>query len=271
MSSPAGPTPPPPSPMYSAPVPPTAPEPLGPGLSEGQRLTNVFFAPTKTFEDLKRNPSWWVPFIISAVFGLMVGIVTVQKVDMRQFAQQQIDKSPLAQRQLERLTPEQREQNLSIRAAITKGTFYAIPVFQLIGGLIFAAILMAIFNFILGAEVSFGRALGVVFYAGIPAIIRSVLLIISLLSSSDPSTIDLSGNPMPTNPGFFLDPQGNKLLYSLASALDIFTIWYVVLLGLGFAAASMNRKPSKGTGMATVFVCYGIVVLIGLGFKLAFS
>ena len=257
--------------MYAAPVPPTAPEPTGPGLSEPQRLVNVFIAPSKTFEDLKRNPSWWVPFLISAIFGLLFGIVVVQKIDMRQFAQQQIDKSPLAQKQLERLTPEQREQNLSIRAAFTKGTFYGIPVFVLLGGLLFAAILMAIFNFILGAEVSFARALGVVFYAGIPGIIRSVLLIISLLTSSDPSTIDLSGNPMPTNPGFFLDPQGNKVLYSLASALDIFTIWYVVLLGLGFAAASMNRKPARGTGIATVFVCYGIIVLIGLGFKVAFS
>lgn len=270
MSSPTGPTPPPP-PIYSAPVPPTAPQPAGPGLSEPQRLVNVFIAPSKTFGDLKRNPSWWIPFVISAVVGLIFGIVVVQKIDMRQFSQQQIDKSPAAQRQLERLTPEQREQNLSIRAAFTKGTFYAVPLFVLIGGLVFAAILMAIFNFMLGAEVSFARALGVVFYAGIPGIIRSVLLIISLLTSSDPSTIDLSGNPMPTNPGFFLDPQGNKVLYSLASALDIFTVWYVVLLGLGFAAASMNRKPSKGTGMTTVFVCYGIVVLIGLGFKLAFS
>jgi len=269
MSSPTGPTPPPP--MYAAPLPPTAPEPAGPGLSEPQRLVNVFIAPNKTFEDLKRNPSWWVPFVVSAVFSLIFGIVAVQKIDMRQFAQQQIDKSPLAQRQLERLTPEQREQNLAIRAMITKVTFYAFPVFQLIGGLIFAAILMAIFNFILGAEVSFARALAVVFYAGIPGIIRAVLLIISLLTSSDPSTIDLSGNPMPTNPAFFLDPQGNKVLYSLASALDIFIIWYVVLLGLGFAAASMNRKPGKGTGLATVFVCYGILVLIGLGFKVAFS
>jgi hypothetical protein len=269
MSSPTGPTPPPPFP-YS-PAPQAAQEPLGPGLSEGQRLTNVFLAPTKTFEDLKRNSSWWVPWLIASVFGLIFGIVAVQKVDMRQFAQQQLDKSPLAQRQLERLTPEQREQNLAVRAAITKGTFYAFPVFQLIVGLIAAAVLMAVFNFILGAEVSFARALGVVFYAGIPGVIRSILLMISLLTSSDPSTIDLSGNPMPTNPGFFLDPQGNKVLYSLASALDIFIIWYVVLLGLGFAAASMNRKPSKGTGIATVFVCYGIMVLIGLGFKLAFS
>ena len=76
---------------------------------------------------------------------------------------------------------------------------------------------------------------------------------------------------MPTNPGFFLDPQGNKILYGLASAIDVFKIWWVVLLGLGFAKVSSNRKPSVQTSLVTAFVAYGILVLIGIGFKLAFS
>ncbi len=270
MNFPTSQTPPPPSP-YPSPIPPIATEPVGPGLSEAQRLINVFIAPSKTFTDLKRDASWWVPWLISAVFALIFAVVAVQKVDMRQFAQQQIDKSPMAQRQLERLTPEQREQNLKIRAIATKVTFYAFPVVALIIGVILAAILMAVFNFLFGAEVTFSRAMAVVFYAGIPGIIKSVLLVVSLLASADPSTIDLSGNPMPTNPGFFLDPQGNKAIYALASSMDIFAIWYVVLLGLGFSAASANRKPNNSTGVTTVFVAYGILVLIGIGFKLAFS
>jgi hypothetical protein len=150
-------------------------------------------------------------------------------------------------------------------------TFYGFPVLALIIGVILAAILMAVFNFLLGAEVTFPRAMAVVFYAGIPGIIKSVLLVVSLLASADPSTIDLSGNPMPTNPGFFLDPQGNKAIYALASSIDIFAIWYVVLLGLGFSAASANRKPNSSTGVTTVFVAYGILVLIGVGLKVAFS
>ncbi|HZU30258.1 MAG TPA: YIP1 family protein, partial [Candidatus Angelobacter sp.] len=170
-----------------------------------------------------------------------------------------------------RLTPEQRAQNTAIRVAFTKGTFYASPLLSLLFGIITAAVLLAIFNFILGAEVTFSRALAVTFYSGLPFIISSILLIISFLASSDPNTIDISGNPMPTNPGFFLDPEGNKALYSLASALDIFKIWFVILLGLGFATASTNRKPSTSTGIATVFVCYGILVLIGMGLKVAFS
>jgi hypothetical protein len=274
MNFPTSPTPPPPPSQYPAAVPfgdPGTPGPAGPGLSEPQRLVNTFIAPKKTFEDLKRNPSWWVPWLIVALFTLAFGIVVVQKVDMERFSQQQIDKSKFAQRQMEQLTPEQRAKNLSIRATITKVTFYIAPAFTLLGGLLIAAILMAVFNFMLGAEVSFSRALAVTFYAGLPGIIRTALLIVSLLTASDASTIDIAGNPMPTNPGFFMDPEGNKALYSLASSLDIFLIWYVILLGIGFATASSNRKPSTSTGVATMFVVYGILVLIGMGLKVAFS
>jgi hypothetical protein len=252
-------------------VPPTAPEPAGPGLSEPQRLVNVFIAPSKTFTDLQRNPSWWVPWLISAVFTLIFSVVAIQKIDMARFVQEQIDRSPRAQKRLENLTPEQRAQGMAIQATFTKVGFYAAPVLTLLGGLIIAAVLMAVYNFVLGAEVPFQRAMAVVFYAGLPGILGTILLIISFLASSDPNTIDITRNPMPTNLGFFLDPDGNKALYGLASAIDIFKIWWVVLLGLGFSAASSNKKPNTSTSITTAFVCYGIVVLIGIGFKVAFS
>ncbi|HET8888364.1 MAG TPA: YIP1 family protein [Candidatus Angelobacter sp.] len=270
MSSPTGPTPPPP-PMYAAPVPPTAPEPTGPGLSEPQRLVNVFIAPSKTFADLKRNPSWWVPWLISAVFTLIFSVIAVQKIDMARFVQEQIDRSPRAQKRLENLTPEQRAQGMAIQATFTKVGFYAAPILTLLGGLIVAAVLMFVYNFILGAEVPFPRAMAVVFYAGIPGILGTILLIISFLASSDPNTIDITRNPMPTNPAFFMDPEGNKVLYGLASAIDIFKIWWVCLIGLGFSAASSNKKPNVATSITAAFVCYGIVVLIGIGFKVIFS
>ena len=37
---------------------------VAPGLSQWQRVTNTFTAPSKTFEDIKRgNKSWWMPFL----------------------------------------------------------------------------------------------------------------------------------------------------------------------------------------------------------------
>ncbi|HEY1936730.1 MAG TPA: YIP1 family protein [Candidatus Angelobacter sp.] len=267
MSSPTGPTP----PQFTPSGEPITTESAAPGLSEPQRLVNTFIAPRKTFEDLKRNASWWAPWLISAVFALIFATVAVQKLDMGRFVQQQIDRSTRAQKRMEQLTPEQRAQSIALQTTITKVTFYMVPFFLLIGGLITAAILMAVFNFILGAEVPFQRAIAIAFYAALPGILGSILLIVSVLVSADPSTIDIAGNPMPTSLGFFMDPEGNKVLYGLASALDIFKIWWVILLGLGFSIASSNRKPSVGTALTTTFVLYGIVVLIGIGFKVAFS
>jgi hypothetical protein len=258
MSSPTGPTPPPPSP-YPQTAPPTV-ESTGPGLSQGQRLINIFIAPKKTFEDLKRSPSWWVPWFVTGIFLVIFGVIAVQKIDMARFIQQQIDKSPSAQRRMEQLTPEQREKGIAMQATGTKVVFYIYPAFTLLGGLIIAAVLMVIFNFLLGAEVPFQRAMAVVFYSFVPLVISTVLLIVSLLVSSDPNTIDLT-NPMPTNPGFFMDPQGNKFIYAIASSLDIFSLWVVALLGLGFAASSSNRKPSVSTGITTMFVVFAIFVL----------
>jgi hypothetical protein len=246
--------------MYPVASSPVSPEPAGPGLSEPQRLVNVFIAPRKTFEDLKRNSSWWVPWLVTGIFILIFGVVAVQKIDMVQFLQREIDKSPSAQRRMEQLTPEQREKGLAMQATGTKVVFYIYPVFTLIGGLIIAAILMAVFNFMLGAEVPFQRAMAVVFYSYVPLIISTILLTVSVLFSSDPNSIDLT-NPMPTNPGFFMDPQGNKFIYAIASSLDVFSIWVVTLLGLGFATASSNRKPSVSTGITATFVVFAIFVL----------
>jgi hypothetical protein len=266
------PTPPPPPSQYPAATPfePGAPgEPGGPGLSEPQRLINAFIAPKKTFEDVRRNSSWWVPWLVTAIFSLIFGIVGAQKFDMIRLIQREIDKSPSAQRRMEQVPPEQRERMMGIQATVAKGFFYAAPVVNLIGGLIIAAVLMAIFNFILGAEVPFQRAMAVVFYSYVPFIISAILLTISVLVSADPNTIDIT-NPMPTNPGFFMDPTGNRFLYSIASSLDIFTIWVLILLGLGFSTASTNRKPDAGTGIATMFVVFAIFVLCRAGWKMMF-
>src|SRR5579859_1486285 len=260
MSSPTSPTP-------SSPA--AAPEPAGPGLSEPQRLVNIFFNPTKTFTDLKRNPSWWVPWLLVSIFVLVPGVLVVQKVDLHRFMEQQIERSPAAQRRMENLTPEQRARGMDINVGFIKGTIYAYPVVNLVKGLIIAAILMVVFNFFLAAEVPFQRAMAVVFYSYIPFIVYSVLLTVSLLVSSDPNTIEI-GNPMPTNPAFFMDPTGNRFLYTIAASLDIFNIWTIVLLGLGFSAASSNRKPDKSTGLATMFVVYGVLVLCILGWKAVF-
>src|SRR5258708_20325908 len=115
--------------MGAAPPPLSAAEPVGPGLSEPARIIDTFVAPRKTFEDLKTNPSWWVPWLITSVFGLIFGFIAVQKIDMFQFARHQVEQSKMAQRQMEQLSPEQQEKNLPLRANISNFFFFTTPLF----------------------------------------------------------------------------------------------------------------------------------------------
>ena len=60
--------------MAAAPLPPVprpAPAPQPASLSEGARILNTFIAPSKTFTDLKRNASWWGPWLVISIFALI--------------------------------------------------------------------------------------------------------------------------------------------------------------------------------------------------------
>lgn len=245
------------------PMPPESMPSPQPGLSEPARIINTFIAPSKTFEDLKRNASWWVPWLIISISLLISAVVIVQKVDMDQLMRHRIEQSKIAQRQMEQASPEQRERGIHLQVTINKVQFFLRPVFSLIFGLLSALVLMAIFNFGFGAEVPFQRALAIFFYARMPVVIvNTVLLCTSLLVSSDPGSIDPDLNPVATNPGFFMDRMSNKFLWGVASGLDVLAIWSVILLAIGFATASSNKKPAMGTAMIVMFVVYAVIVLI---------
>lgn len=258
MSSPASPTP----------ATPALPEPATPAMSQLARIFGMFYAPRKTFEDVRIKAGWWAPWVFASIFSLAFGFTAVQKLDMRTVVQQQIDQSKIAQRQMEQMSPEQREQNIAVRASVTKGIFYVFPIFALIGGIVMAAVLMAVFNFGFAAEVPFDRALAIVFYSFIPGILVSLLGILTFLTSSDLSGFNIK-NPVATNPAFFMDPQANKFLYSFVSRLDIIAIWVLILMGLGFATVS-KRKLAPSTAVITMAVIYGLYALAAAGLGSAF-
>ena len=61
------------------------------GLSQWQRVVNVFSAPSKTFEDIKRgNRSWWLPFLFAIVISYALFAAITMKVGWQQVAENNI-------------------------------------------------------------------------------------------------------------------------------------------------------------------------------------
>jgi Yip1 domain len=238
--------------------------PLLPATSEQQkmsaldRVVNIFVAPSKVFSDLNRDFSWWPAWLLICVFSLIFVFAMQKKVGFEQITTNEIAASPNAQERMEKLTPEQRNQQIQVSVAITKGFTYGLPITILIFASIIAGVFLATFNFGLGAEMKFGLVLAVVLWAWVPGILKSLLGAISLFAGSDPEGFSVS-NPVATNPGWLVNRAEHPALYSLASYVDIFAIWYIILMGIGFAAVS---KVSRSTATSVVAGWY-LLVMIG--------
>ncbi|HEV2021975.1 MAG TPA: YIP1 family protein [Terriglobales bacterium] len=256
--------------MSTAPVAaPAAPAPDSgqPGLSQSARILNTFFAPSKTFTDIKRSASWWLPFLLIAVVSCALGFVVSKKVGFEQVTQNKLRLAPKQAEALERLSADDRARQMKIAVIGSMVEAYASPVGRLILILMVSLVLMATFNFGAGAEIPFKQALAVVAYAGLPNIIKGGLAITSLLVGADHEGFLLQ-NPVATNPAYFMDPTKSLPLYSLAASLDIITLWVLVLTGIGFARVS---KLKTATTVGVVFGWYFVLVLIGTGIAALFA
>jgi len=240
-----------------------------PGLTQGQRITNMFTAPSKTFEDIKNgHRSWWLPFIIYAVLGFAFYGVVSSKVGMRQVSENQVKLSPKAEEQMAQLPPEQREQRMKISVAITQGIFMAGPVFLLLMGSVISLVLLGTINFVFGGKAKFGSVLAVWMYAMMPSCIKTILGIVVLYAGTAPDSFNIK-NFAPTNLGAFMNPmETNPGLYSLLSSIDFVTIWTLALVGIGVAIVAGTKRSS---GYIASFGWWALIVIVGAGFAAAFS
>jgi hypothetical protein len=244
--------------MTSAPV---TPAPAGPALSEPQRIIDTFVAPSKTFTDIRRSAAWWGPFLVTVIISFIFVYSVDTKVGFRRVTEHQIERSPKATQRLEQMSRAERDNAVTGQAKVTRGISYVFPLFILLWNLVVAAILFGTFKFALSAELTFSGTFAVVMYAGLVQVIKTILAIVMLFAGLDPDSFNIQ-NPAPTNPGYFLNPAGSPFLYSIASSLDIFMIWTLVLAALGISIISKKMKFS--TALIVVFGWY-LVFVIGAG------
>jgi hypothetical protein len=232
-----------------------APEAQAP-INHFGRIAGIFFSPGSTLEDIVRKPSWIVPVAILTFLSVLVCISINQRINWRDFISQQIEKNSRASQ----LSPQQKEQQIDAGA---KYAPYATYIFGIPGAfvlvLIVALIMMGAYNLLAGANVNYTTSLGIVSHAFVPSIISSVLFLLILFLKT-PGTVDLE-NPVATNIGAFLPEDSAKWLAKLCTSIDIFSIWTLVLIAMGFAVA--NPKKLKGTRAYTIAFTVWVTFVVG--------
>ena len=236
------------------------------GLGEGSRLTGVFFEPSKTFQDIAARPSFWVPLIIMMVTAIVYILLFSQHVGWARMMSQQLEASSRAAQ----LSPEQKAQQLQVMTRFAPVGGYAMVLIGVpLGTLIWAAILLLIVKTMMGVPVVLKQIYAVICYAAMPGVIFTVLAI-AVMFMKPPDDFNMQ-NPLMFNPGAFMDPlNSNKGLLALASALDLFTIWKLFLVGLGLKAAG-GKNLSMGGAMTAVFLPWLLFILCAAGLAAIFA
>ena len=229
------------------------------GLTQWQRVADTFVAPQKTFDDIKRgNRSWWLPWIVAALFTYVLFGAIVQEIGIQQTVDNQIRMSARAQERMAQASPEQRERSNKLAVGITEGVFLAVPAVGLVYAVVISAVLLGTINFVFGGRAKFGNLFAVIYYAWLPGIVKVLLGVAVIYAGMAPESFNIK-NFAPTNMGAFLDPvDTNKAMYALATSLDAVTIWTLVLLSIGVATVAGVKRSS---GYIAVFGWWALVVL----------
>ena len=113
------------------------------GLSELERVVDTFVAPTKTFQDILRSTSWWLPFVLLVASTIGTAFMVDRKVGFDQAYQNQVHASQKLQDRMASLTPQQQAQGIKMGAMITKYASY--------GAFVLVMIFLAFYSLILWA------------------------------------------------------------------------------------------------------------------------
>lgn len=232
-----------------------------PGLSSGARMWAVLTSPKTAFRKLELYPSWWAPWLLLSVVAVVFAVTMETQVGFGPMVDNQVRQSARASARLKQLPPEQRTDRLEDAATVVRLASYGFPVLLLLGAMLTSLVLMSVFKLAAKTEISFVIALAVVMYSLIPELLRVGVSVALLLATPHHESF-MWQNPLPTNPAYFLDPASHPLLYGLASSVDVFRVWTVLLAVIGFCSVA---KMKRARTAAIVAAWYILFIVVGTG------
>ena len=240
------------------------------------RLAGVLTSPHETFKAIDRKPSWITPVVISILIAIAGNAFFYWRVnpDWEQRIRASIDRYTETTGQT--MSPDQVAQQVA--SAKMFGDFFIwlpavfIPLFCVaIAGFYWLAFGMAFLR-----APSFKKILSVVGWsqAAIKAVGMPIILIVLMAVDKERLNSLEMGNStlVQSNLGVLLPNGISPGLRSLAVSLDLFTIWFLVLLTIGFSGVGLGSQRITPVKIASlVFGMWLVWVLLKAGLAFVFG
>jgi hypothetical protein len=205
------------------------------GLSQVERVVDTFIAPSRTFTDILRSTSWWLPFLLLVVVTFGATTVVEKQVGWERVAENQIHQNPKQEEKMAGLTDAQKANQMRLTASIYRYTSYGSFAFILVFVGLFALIYWASFNFGLGARTTYGQMFAVCMYASLPRLLTALLSIVTLMFGGGADSYNMQ-NPVGTNLAYFM-PDASPVVKAAAVIVGWWVIGMIVSVGIAVATS----------------------------------
>jgi Yip1 domain len=250
------------------------PDPNEPPMSGLQKVTGIFYEPTRVFRNLRSHPYWLAAFLVigsmnaiyTATFAQRLTPERIVQYTMDKLAESPIKPPPDRMEQAREDALQQATQPVQ-RIQTAAKTFVTVFVFAC-----FVAALCLLGVIAFGGRINFWQSLAAVFYSYLPVIVISKLLSLLILFIKSPDDIHpIMGQEtlVQDNLGVFFSAAEHPALYVLGSAIGVLSFYGLWLKAKGLANA--GQKVSSGAAWGVSITLWVLGLITGMILATVFS
>ena len=240
-------------------------------LSLMQKVTGIFFEPSRVFRNLREHPRWFGAFIIIAVLSAIYSLAFIQRITPERIAEH-------TKTQMEAfgnlVPPEAREvqaaevldanKNPVRRVASVLNVFPVLFLFlTLVGVLSMLGVL------IFGGRINFWQSVAVTFYVALPVVIITKvmgLIILYLKSPDDLHPILNRDTTLQDNFSILFSPADHPVLFVMASFIGLTSFYGLWLRAKGLHLGATKASSGAGWGVSITLWLLGLFILTMVAF-----
>jgi Yip1 domain len=227
-------------------------------LSFFDKVTGIFYEPSRVFRSLRAHPHWFGAYAIIAVLTLIYSFAFVQRVTPERIIDHRFTKlaemGPPFAPPPEALEKAKTEQLQALKGPIERTGTAATQVVGVfvVSSLAAALALLGILAF--GGRINFWQALAVTFYAALPIVVIQKVLGLVILYLKTPDDVHPVLNQETTlqdNLGILFSPADHPVLFVIASFIGLTSFYWLWLRakGLHFGATRVGKGAAWGVSI----------------------
>jgi hypothetical protein len=244
-----------------------------PPMSFFDRLTNIFFAPSSVFRNLRAHPNWLVALIICSLLSFAYSTAFVQRLTPERIisftTDKVIERFNIPAEQGEKM----KEQQIADAKSPAKVAGNAVTTF--VGLFILSAIFAGLYMLLVmlfGGRLGFWQGLSLAVWAAVPPVIIGRVLSLVLLYLKDPDDIHPilgQGGLVTDNLGALVKPGEHPVIFAVLSAFGVLAFYHLWLTATGLR--NTGERVSSGSAWTIAIIFWGIGLLFAVASSALFG